>query len=126
MTDLDRPVTRLRTRGVAVAWLVLGVPVGALVGWLARISDHAGDRAFGSYLLLLALLSVVMGVALLLAPARWLVTASLALSAAWLVAAGIAGVAADFTADKAWGGGLTGAVAVVTAALAMRATRRPD
>ena len=126
MTDLDRPETRPRTRGLAVAWLVLGGPVGALVGWLARISDHAGDRAFGSYLLLLALLSVVLGVALLLAPARWLVIASLALSAAWLVAAGIAVAAADFTADKAWGGGLTGAVAVVTGALAMRATRQPD
>jgi MFS family permease len=113
-----------RGSGLAVAWLVLGVPVGALIGWLARISDRAGDRAYGSYLLALAAVSLALGLGLLMTRPRWLFVASLTGSAAWLVAAGTAVAVADFTADKAWGGGLTGVVAVVTAGLAIGPLRR--
>jgi uncharacterized membrane protein HdeD (DUF308 family) len=110
--------------GLGVAWLALGVPVGGLIGWLTQLSDHDGDRRYGTFLLVLAALSAAVGVVLVQRPRQRLLTASLALSAAWLVAAGIAWTVADFTTDKLWGAGLTGAVAVVTAALAL-ARRRP-
>jgi hypothetical protein len=103
---------------LGVAWLALGAPVGALIGWLARTSDHDADRRYGTFLLVLALLSAAIGAALVHTHRPWFRAASLALSGAWLGAAGIAVVAADFTADKLWAGGLTGLVAVVTAALA--------
>jgi hypothetical protein len=109
----NRNATRL-----GAAWLALGVPVGALIGWLAQTSDHDADRRYGTFLLVLALLCAAIGVALVQTYRPWFRAASLALSGAWLVAAGIAVIAADFTADKLWAGGLTGLVAVVTAALA--------
>lgn len=118
------PGGQRRGTGLAVAWLALGLPVGALVGWLAQLSDRAGDRAYGAFLLVLAAVSLALGVGLLVTRLRWLFVASLTGSAAWLVAACIAVAVADFTADKAWGGGLTGVVAVVTAALAAGRLRR--
>ena len=128
MTRLDRTDRTDRshrsTTGLGVAWLALGVPVGGLIGWLTQMSDHDGDRQYGIFLLALAALSAAVGVLLVQRSRPWLVMASLALSAAWLVAAGIAWTIPDFTADKLWGAGLTGAVAVVTGALALARRRR--
>ncbi|MGH8937895.1 MAG: hypothetical protein ACRDV2_00935 [Actinomycetes bacterium] len=125
MTRLDHTDRSHRPAGrLGIAWLALGLPVGALIGWLARISDHEGDRRYGTFLLVLAALSVVLGVALVQAYRPWLRATSLALSGAWFVAAGVAFAVADFVTDKLWGGGLTGLVAVVTAALALRIPSR--
>jgi len=77
-------------------------------GWLAQMSDRAADREFGTYLLVLSLWSLVLGVWLLASSRTALLVASLLLSAAWLAAAAIAFVVADFTTDKLWGVGLAG------------------
>ena len=125
MTRLDHTDRSHRsTTGLGVAWLALGVPVGGLVGWLTQMSDHDGDRQYGTFLLALAALSAALGVVLVQTSRPWLLTASLALSAAWLIASGIAWTVADFITDKLWGAGLTGAVAVVTAAPALARRRR--
>ena len=125
MTTTDHTGRSRRSNRLGVAWLALGLPVGALIGWLAQLSDHEGDRRYGTFLLLLAALSVALGVALVQTYRPWFRPASLALSGAWLVAAGIAVNVADFTTDKLWGGGLAGLVAVVTATMALR-VRRPE
>lgn len=111
--------SRSRTRALGVSWLALGVPVGALVGWLLQISDSAQDRRFGGYLLALALLSLVLGLTLVQRSRPRLRVASLGASGLWVLAAGFAVVLADFPTDRLWGGGLTGLVAVVTGALAL-------
>jgi hypothetical protein len=98
---------------------VLGLPIGGFIGWLTQMSDHAGDRRFGAFSLVLSLLSVVFGHALIRSPRPVVRAASLALSAGWAVAAIIVFVMADFIADKLWGAGLTGFVAVATAAVAI-------
>ena len=105
-------------RPLAITWLVLGVPIGGLIGLLTQMSDHAADREFGTFLLALSLLSLVLGGGLLASSRTSLLVASLLLSAAWVVAAAIVLVAADFTTDKLWGVGLTGLVAVVTLSVA--------
>ena len=116
MTVIDRPDRS--TRPLGYTWLVLGVPIGGLVGWLAQMSDRVADREFGSYLLVLSLLSLVLGVGLLASSRTRLLVASLLLSAAWMAAAVTVFVVADFTTDKLWGVGLTGLVAVATLSLA--------
>lgn len=120
MTVIDR--TQRFPRPLGYMWLVLGVPIGGLIGWLAQMSDHAADRHFGTFLLVLALLSLVLGVGLLRSSRSGLVVASLVLSAAWVAAAAIVLVGADFIADKAWGAGLTGLVAVATVLVAVLVT----
>jgi hypothetical protein len=50
--------------------------------------------------------------------------ASPLLSAAWVVAAAIVFVVADFTADKLWGAGLTGLVALATLSVAATGRQR--
>lgn len=126
MTSLDRTDRshRTATTRLGVVWLALGLPVGLLIGWLAQMSDHEADQRYGTFLLVLAALSAALGAALMVAYQPWFRAASLALSGAWLVAAGIAVTVAEFTADKLWGGGLTGLVAVVTAAAALGGRRR--
>ena len=116
--------TRQAARPLAIAWLALGVPVGALIGWLTQMSDRAADRGFGVFLLALSLLSLVLGVGLLASSRASLLVASLLLSAAWFAAAAVVFVAADFTADKLWGAGLTGLVAFATLAVAASGRRR--
>ena len=106
-------------RGLAISWLVLGLPIGGFIGWLAQISDRVEDRRFGQVLLALAALSLVLGIALLVTSRPALRTASLALSAGWAAAAVYIAVVADFSSDKLWGAGLTGLVAVGTAVLAV-------
>ena len=115
--------TRSRTRALGVSWLVLGVPVGALVGWLLQISDSAQDRRFGVYLLALGMLSLVLGLTLVQRSRPRLRGASLGASGLWVFAAVIAVALADFPTDRLWGGGLTGLVAVVTGALAFAVRR---
>jgi hypothetical protein len=121
MTTTTRPGSR--TRALGVSWLALGVPVGALVGWLLQISDNAQDRRFGAYLLALAILSLGLGLTLVQGSRPRLRVASLAASALWVLAAVIAVALADFSTDRLWGGGLTGLVAVVTGALAFALRR---
>ncbi len=121
MTTTTRP--RSRTRALGVSWLALGVPVGALVGWLLQISDNAQDRRFGAYLLALAILSLGLGLTLVQGSRPRLRVASLAASAQWVLDAVIAVALADFSTDRLWGGGLTGLVAVVTGALAFALRR---
>ena len=116
--------TRSRTRALGVSWLALGVPVGALVGWLLQISDSAQDRRFGWFLLVLAVLSLVLGLTLVRWTSPRLRVISLGASCLWVMAAGLAVVLADFPTDRLWGGGLTGLVAVVTGTLALL-SRRP-
>ena len=111
--------TRSRARALGVCWLALGVPVGGLIGWLLQISDDAQDRRFGAYLLALATLALVLGVALVQRSRPRLRVISLGASGLWVLAAGLAIVLADFPTDRLWGGGLTGLVAVVTGALAL-------
>ena len=122
MTTTDGP--RQSARPLAITWLALGVPIGGLIGWLTQMSDHAGDRQFGFFLLALSLLSVVLGVGLLASSWAGLLVASLLLSAAWIAAAATAFVVADFTTDKLWGAGLTGLVAFATLAAAASGRRR--
>ena len=112
MTVIERP--RRAARLLAIMWLALGVPIGGLIGWLAQMSDHAGDRRFGTFLLVLSLLSLVLGAGLLRSSTSGVLIASLVLSTAWVAATAIVFVVADFTTDKLWGGGLTGLVAVAT------------
>ena len=121
MTAIDGP--RQAARPLAITWLALGVPIGALIGWLTQMSDHAGDRAFGVFLLALSLVSLVLGVGLLASSRASLLVASLLLSAAWVAAAVIVFVVADFTTDKLWGAGLTGLVAFATLAVAASGRR---
>jgi hypothetical protein len=111
----DRPERPTRLPGYT--WLALGLPIGGLIGWLTQISDRAGDRRLGVFLLVLSLLSLVLGVALLGSSRPALRAASLLLSAAWAVAAMIIFAVADFTTDKLWGAGLTGLVALATGAV---------
>jgi hypothetical protein len=111
--------TRSRTRALGVCWLALGVPVGALIGWLLQISDNAQDRHFGVYLLALGTLSLVLGVTLVQRSRPRLRVVSLGASGLWVLAAGLAIVLADFPTDAFWGGGLIGLVAVATGALAL-------
>lgn len=106
------------TRPLGYTWLALGVPIGGLIGWLAQLSDHVGDRRFGTVLWVLSLLSLVLGIGLLASSRLTLQIASLILSAAWVAAATIVFVGADFTTDKLWGAGLTGLVAVATLSVA--------
>ena len=122
MTTIDGP--RPSARPLAITWLALGVPIGGLIGWLTQMSDHAGDRQFGVFLLALSLLSLALGVGLLASSRAGLLVASLVLSAAWVVAAAIVLVVADFTADKVWGAGLAGLVAFATLAAAASGRRR--
>ena len=119
-----RRTDRRPPRLLGTSWLALGMPVGLFLGWLLRISDTAQDRRFGSFLLVLGALSVVLGIALVRRPKRLLRQVSLGASGLWLVAAAVAVVIADFPSDRLWGGGLTGLVAVVTGALALAV--RPD
>lgn len=116
--------TRSRTRALGISWLALGLPVGALVGWLLQISDSAADRRFGGYLLALGLLSLVLGLTLVQKSRPRLWVASLGATGLWVLAAVIAVALADFPTDRLWGGALTGLVAVVTGGLAL-AVRRP-
>jgi hypothetical protein len=94
-----------------------------LVGWLLQISDSAQDRRFGVYLLALAVLSLVLGLALVQRSRPRLRGASLGASGLWILAAVFAVALADFPTDRLWGGGLTGLVAVVTGALAFAVRR---
>ena len=119
-----RRTDRRPPRLLGTSWLALGMPVGLFLGWLLRISDTAQDRRFGSFLLVLGALSVVLGIALVRRPKPLLRQVSLGASGLWLVAAAVAVVIADFPSDRLWGGGLTGLVAVVTGALALAV--RPD
>jgi hypothetical protein len=112
VTVIDRPGKSARPLGWT--WLAVGVPIGGLIGWLAQMSDHAGDRRFGALLLVLSLLSLVLGIALLAWSESALLVGSLGLSAAWAAAAAIVLDMADFTADRIWGAGLTGLVALAT------------
>jgi hypothetical protein len=121
VTAIDGPCQSARP--LAITWLALGVPVGALIGWLTQMSDNAADRAFGIFLLALSLLSLVLGVGLLASSRASLLVASLLLSAAWVAAAAIVFVVADFTTDKLWGAGLTGLVALATLAVAASGRR---
>ena len=112
--------TRNRAQALGMCWLTLGVPVGALVGWLLQISDSAQDRRFGGYLLALGMLSLTLGLTLIRRSGLRLRVVSLGLSGLWALAACLAVVLADFPTDRVWGGGLIGLVAVVTGALARR------
>ena len=107
---------------VGTAWLTTGLPVGALVGWLAGISDDASDRRLGAMLLALGVASAAVGVALLVSRSRRLRPVSLVLTAAWVVVAVLLVAVAEFRQDQLWAGGLTGLVVVATglAALAWR------
>ena len=115
---------RHRNRAIGLSWLGLGVPVGALLGWVLQISDSAQDRRFGWFLLVLAVLSLVLGLTLVRWTSPRLRVISLGASCLWVMAAGLAVVLADFPTDRLWGGGLTGLVAVVTGTLALL-SRRP-
>jgi membrane associated rhomboid family serine protease len=119
-----RRTDRRPPRLLGTSWLALGMPVGLFLGWLLQISDTAQDRQFGSFLLVLGALSVVLGIALVRRSTPLLRQVSLGASGLWLVAAAVAVVIADFPSDRLWGGGLTGLVAVVTGALALAV--RPD
>ena len=123
MTVIDRPGKSARPLGCT--WLAVGVPIGGLIGWLAQMSDHAGDRQFGALLLVLSLLSLVLGVALLAWSGSALLVGSLGLSAAWAAAAAIVLVMADFTADRIWDAGLTGLVALATVSV-LAFVRKPS
>jgi hypothetical protein len=123
MTNTGR--TSGRTRILGISWLALGMPIGLFVGWLLQISDTAQDRQFGGFLLVLGALSVVLGIALVRRSSPRLRQVSLGASGLWLVAAAVAVAIADFPSDRLWGGGLTGLVAVVTAALSL-AVRSED
>lgn len=116
VTVIDRPDRSALP--LACTWLALGVPIGGMIGWLAQMSDRAADREFGTFLLVLSLLSLVLGVGLLASSRTGLLVASLLLSAAWVGAAAIVFVVADFTTDKLWGVGLTGLVAFATLSVA--------
>jgi len=119
-TTISRPS---RTRALGVSWLALGLPVGALLGWLLQISDSAQDRRYGGFLLVLAVLSLVLGLLLVQRSRPRLRVVSLGASALWVLAFGLAIALADFPTDRLWGGGLTGLVAVVTGTLAL--AKRP-
>lgn len=116
VTVIDRADRSARPLGYS--WLALGVPIGGLIGWLAQMSDRAADREFGTFMLVLSLLSLVLGVGLLASSGSPMLVASLLLSAAWVAAAAIVFVVADFTTDKLWGVGLTGLVALATLSVA--------
>ena len=88
-------------------WLVLGVPIGGLIGWLAQISDRASDREQEGAEPVLSLWSLVLGVGLLGSTRTGVLVASLLLSTASMGAAAIVFVVTDFTADRVWGAGLT-------------------
>jgi len=94
-----------------------------LLGWLLQISDSAQDRRFGVFLLVLAVLSLVLGLILVQRSRPRLWAVSLGASGLWVLACGLAVVLADFPSDRLWGGGLTGVVAVATGALALAAGR---
>lgn len=114
---------RHRNRATGLSWLALGVPVGALLGWVLQISDSAQDRRFGWFLLVLAVLSLVLGLTLVRWTSPRLHVISLGASCLWVMAAGLAVVLADFPTDRLWGGGLTGLVAAVTGTLALLSHR---
>lgn len=115
---------RSRTRALRISWLALGLPIGAFVGWLLQTSDSSEDRRFGAYLLALGLLSLVLGLTLVRGSGPRLLVVSRVATGLWVIAAVVAVALADFPADRLWGGGLTGLVALVTGGLAL-AGRRP-
>lgn len=107
------------TNRLGIAWLSLAAPVGTLVFLLSRLSDHEHERRIGDLLIVLAALSVVLGVTLLQRARPGLRGVSLALSGLWLAAAVVVVVVLEFLADQLWGAGLTALVAVVTGVLAL-------
>lgn len=111
------------TRALPAVWLAAAVPVGIL-GYVAfATSEIPAQRHAGLLLVVLAGFAVLAGCLLLARPGTAVLRASLAVSLLWSVGAVLATVAFDFGTDRLLLGGPPGAVAVITAMLALRRLR---
>jgi hypothetical protein len=107
-------------RALPVVWLIGAVPLGVLGYVTFALSETSSDRRVGVVLTVLAGGGLLVGLLLALRPSDGLVRASLLVSLLWALGAVVAFVGMDFAQDRLLLAGLPAALALVSAALALR------